>query len=167
MGNHMCGTLRVLSHALTDAADPGDRLTMKGTPSDDAVICTPTQTFSLRTITVSNSMLFLRPDEVTNDLYIQDTVHEVLELQPSVPRLGRVEKLLRGTQWDGMRGTKRPRQEEEGGRARGKRYTRAQMQSVVQASDAELDAGFRERNVIEVDGTSSPSTHPHSFPIPR
>lgn len=34
-----------------------------------------------------------------------------------------------------------------------KRYTRAQLQSLVQASDTELDAGLKERNVIQVDGT--------------
>lgn len=133
---------------------------MKGTPADDAVICTPTQTFTLRTITVSNSMLFLRPDETTQDLYIQDTCHEILELTPSVPRLARVEKLLRETSWEGIRGTKRTRDEfgESGERTKGrKRYTRAQLQSVIQSSDAELDAGFRARNVIEVNGT--PPSH--------
>lgn len=135
-----------------------DRLTMKGTPADDAYICTADRTFTLRTITVSNSMLFLRPDTTTNDLYIQDTCHEILELTPSVPRLARVEKLLRETSWSGMQGTKRAREGDEDESAAGrnksrKRYTRAQMQSVIQASDVELDAGLAERNVIEVDGT--------------
>jgi sister chromatid cohesion protein DCC1 len=132
---------------------------MKGTPTDEAVICTPTQTFTLRTITVSNSMLFLRPDDTTHDLYIQDTCHEVLELTPSVPRLGRVDKLLRETSWEGMRGTKRAREGEVGGKR--KRYTRGQLQSVIQASDAELDDGFHTRNVIQVDGMPPSPSHTH------
>lgn len=67
-------------------------------------------------------MLFLRPSPPTNtsaatsgtqqenetpqqqNLLIQDTVHEILELTPTVPRLSRIEKLLRETSWTGMRG---------------------------------------------------------------
>ncbi|KAJ9107957.1 hypothetical protein QFC20_003642 [Naganishia adeliensis] len=160
-----------LAKAIEQASKDGDqhvRLTMKGTPADDAVICTPTQTFTLRTITVSNSMLFLRPDETTQDLYIQDTCHEILELTPSVPRLARVEKLLRETSWEGIRGTKRTRDEfgESGERTKGrKRYTRAQLQSVIQSSDAELDAGFRARNVIEVNGHLILLPTKHLFPL--
>jgi sister chromatid cohesion protein DCC1 len=144
---------------------------MKGTPQDDAVICTQDHTFTLRTITVSNSIIFLRPEPASStdttiptagDLYIQDTCHEILELTPSVPRLARVEKLLKPSAWEGMgRGTKRSRDDGnvDGGKAEGKkvkRYTREQMQSIVQASDGELDAGLRERNVIVVDGTFPP-----------
>ena len=123
-------------------------MTIKGTPSDDAVICTDAQTYTLRTITVSNSILCLRPAPSASgtteaDLLLQDTCHEILELTPTAPRLARIEKLLKPTAWRGM--GKRPRRDDEdedgaGTRNVKKRYTRAQMASIVQSSDVELDA---------------------------
>jgi len=35
-----------------------------------------------------------------------------------------------------------------------RKWTRAQLESVVQASEGELERGLRERNVIEIDGMS-------------
>ncbi|KAJ9098966.1 hypothetical protein QFC19_006190 [Naganishia cerealis] len=206
-----------LAKAIEQADKDGEEavtLTMKGTPSDDAVICTSSQTFSLRTITVSNSMLFLRPsttdtnspdEETQQNLLIQDTCHEILELTPTVPRLDRIEKVLKETSWSGMkgfngaRGIKRAHDDEgeESGQAQVralpgslcqqtylpntslshpcyipfsniqkqiKRYTRAQLQSLIQASDRELDAGLKQRNVIEIDGTFPPLPDPQLRP---
>lgn len=39
-------------------------------------------------------------------------------------------------------------------RGEGRRWTKRQMESVIQASEAELERGLKERNVVEVDGTS-------------
>jgi sister chromatid cohesion protein DCC1 len=48
----------------------------------------------------------------------------------------------------------------------GKRWTRKQLGSVIQASDGELEQGLRERNVVEVDGEcfiyGRPSTISHT-----
>ncbi|GHJ84578.1 hypothetical protein NliqN6_0980 [Naganishia liquefaciens] len=145
------------------AGKPGVRLTIKGTRADDAVVCTDAQTYTLRTITVSNAMLCLRPREprvretTLGDLVLQDTCHEILELTPTAPRVARIDKLLKPSAWRGMgAGTgagKQRREDEQGDERTGKRkrYTRDQLQSVVQASDAELEVGLRERNVITVD----------------
>ena len=46
---------------------------------------------------------------------------------------------------DGLGRRKRKRDE-------GRRWTRRQMESVIQASEAELERGLKERNVVEVDG---------------
>jgi hypothetical protein len=86
-------------------------LTIKGKPTDDAVICTPTSTFQLRTISLSNSLLVLEKPPVqpvasssstAPELHLQDTIHEILELIPIVPRLNRIEKILKEGAWSGM-----------------------------------------------------------------
>lgn len=95
-------------------------LTIKGKPSDDAVICTRDRTFQIRSISVSNSLLLFqqrkRPTEdVDNEssseeaaadqqpnIELQSTVREIMELLPMVPRLDRVQTLLSGTAWQGM-----------------------------------------------------------------
>ena len=38
----------------------------------------------------------------TPELHLQDTSHEILELLPIVPRLGRIEKVLKEGAWEGM-----------------------------------------------------------------
>lgn len=90
------------------------RLTVKGKPTDDAVICTPSSTYQLRTISLSNSLLVLEQPTASSskltssappskpELHLQDTSHEILELLPIVPRLGRIEKVLKEGAWEGM-----------------------------------------------------------------
>lgn len=71
---------------------------------------------------------------------------------PQAADLERIRRLLKDSQWGGMeeeleRPSKRRKTD-------GKRWTRAQLESVVQASPTELEKGLRDRNVIEVDGMS-------------
>lgn len=121
------------------------RLTIKGRPSDDAVLCTPTKTYTLRTVSVSNSLLVLRPPDDTT-LHLRDTCHEVLECVPSAGRVERIRTVLRESAWTGLDG------QQERKRKRCKRYTRAQLESIIQACDAELEQGLKAHNVVEVDG---------------
>ena len=143
-----------------DIADT--RLTIKGRPSDDAVLCTPTTTFLLRTITHSNSLLVCRtpgPSGVNshreNQLEIRGINHEVLECLPQAADVDRIRLLLRDSAWTGLEGlggtsgNKRRK-----GDKSGRRWTRAQLESVVQASTKELDDGLKEQNVVEFEGES-------------
>lgn len=133
-------------HILT----PTPSLTIKGRPADDSVLCTSDKTYTLRSVTISNSLVVLRAPE-PRTLAIRDICHEVLECVPAAGRVERVGVVLRESAWRGL-GSDEP----NGGRKRkrdaGKRYTRAQLESIVQASDAELAAALREQNVVEVDG---------------
>lgn len=91
------------------------RLQVKGKPSDDAVICTPTATYQLRSISLSNSLILFEPPAVSSastsssveevsppELQVQDTLHEILELLPIVPRVVRIEKILKDSAWEGI-----------------------------------------------------------------
>lgn len=88
------------------------RLTIKGKPSDDAVICTQDRTFQLRSISVSNSLLLFQQrkrrdtdEDVSTEettLELKSTVREIMELLPMVPKLDRIETLLKGSAWQGM-----------------------------------------------------------------
>lgn len=69
------------------------------------------------------------------------------------PNLERIRTVLRASAWEGMGGGglgKRKREDGDGRKV--KRWTKEQLRSVVQASEAELEQGLKERNVIEVDG---------------
>ncbi|ORY25957.1 sister chromatid cohesion protein Dcc1 [Naematelia encephala] len=131
-------------------------LTIKGRPNDDAVLCTPSTTFLLRTVTISNSLLILRPPpprpatatRTDPTLEIRDTCHQVLECVPQAASLERIRTVLRESAWEGTgtlgkrkRGDKEPR-----------RYTREMLGSVIQGSEVELERGLKERNVIPYRG---------------
>jgi sister chromatid cohesion protein DCC1 len=90
---------------------PGS-LQIKGRGTDDAVFTTPDSTYAIRSVSISNTIIILTSppghsdlsisasdvaagaDEVHN-LLIRDQLHEILELVPAVPRLERLEALLR------------------------------------------------------------------------
>jgi len=124
---------------------------------------------------VSNSLLICRtpPGSDCPDapLEIRGTNHHILECVPQAADLERIRRLLRESQWEGMGGEPDERASKRrklgdgavgaglgDGSGRGsasgqaKRWTKAQLASVVQASQDELDRGLNERNVIEVDG---------------
>ncbi|OCF39547.1 sister chromatid cohesion protein DCC1 [Kwoniella heveanensis CBS 569] len=169
-------------------------LTIKGRPSDDAVLCTPTTTFQLRTVGISNSLLVCRtsqsssassssssssskakakakatPNSVTATstdgnrptLELRDTCHQILECVPIAANLERIRTVLRDSAWEGIGSEhsslrKRKRgsaaQKGENGTRKGRTWTRKQLASVIQASEAELDRGLKDRNVVEVEG---------------
>lgn len=114
-------------------------------------------------------------------LEIRDVSHEIMELVPQAPTLGRIRKLLQpsawkglGSDWEGDSRKKRRKlahgkEEGSGGGEGGKVYTMDMMRSVVQASEAELAKGLRGRNVVEINGElMPPSFGPHvSLPMHR
>lgn len=92
-----------------DGADNIYRLTIKGRPTDDAVLCTPTATYQVRTISVSNSFVVLRAPVASasastgiSTLEIRDTCKEILECTPIAPRLERIRKVLHDSRWEGL-----------------------------------------------------------------
>lgn len=109
------------------------------------MLCTSSKTYTLRTVSVSNSLLILRPPDDTT-LHLRDTCHEVLECVPSAGRVERIRTVLRDSAWTGLEGDPGKK------RKRTKRYTRAQLESIIQACDAELELGLKAHNVVEVDG---------------
>ncbi|OXG72054.1 sister chromatid cohesion protein DCC1 [Cryptococcus neoformans Gb118] len=153
-------------------------LTIKGRPSDDATLCTSDSTFLLRTVGISNSLLVCLPpspddpsytftidEEDRPTLQIRDICHQVLECVPVAPNLERIRTVLKASAWEGMGSGLGKRKREDGDGRKVKRWTKEQLRSVVQASEAELEQGLKERNVIEVDGRMLllPSVHLKDF----
>lgn len=80
-------------------------MSIKGHKDEDAVLCTPDKTYALRSVVLSNSVLVVTPPvgasgNPDTDVVIQDTIHEVLELIPTLPRLQRLNGMLRGREYD-------------------------------------------------------------------
>lgn len=109
------GALQVdagLKYVFDQAIDwltPGSlhRLTIKGHSSEDAVLCTQNKTFSMRSVSLSNTVLVVTPvpDERAADfsddaIIVRDQLNEIVELVPVVPRLHKLTALIRERQYD-------------------------------------------------------------------
>ena len=84
--------------------DARPSLVIKGSPEDDAVLCTSIKTYNIRSVTLSNSVLVVSPcadaDGSKDQVVIQDSLNELLELAPAVPKLHRMNVLLKEHVWD-------------------------------------------------------------------
>jgi len=72
---------------------------IKGNPAEDAVLCTDDKTYSIRSVSLSNSVLVITPG-VQDQVVIRDTSHELLQVAPILPRVHRLAGLLRGREYD-------------------------------------------------------------------
>jgi sister chromatid cohesion protein DCC1 len=89
---------------ISTVSDPCPSLMIKGGPEDDAVLCTSDKTYNIRSVTLSNSVLLASPsphiDGGENQVVIQDNLNELLELMPAVPKLHRMNVLLKEHVWE-------------------------------------------------------------------
>ena len=81
------------------------RLEIKGREGDDAVLCTESKTYALRSVNISNSLhVATGSEEVTyagigDELFLGEAIHEIMELVPTVPKLDRLKGALRGSEY--------------------------------------------------------------------
>jgi len=73
---------------------------IKGSPAEDAVLCADGKTYSIRSVSLSNSVLVVTPGEVQDQIVIRDTSHELLQVTPVLPKVHKLVGLLRGMEYD-------------------------------------------------------------------
>ncbi|KAF9222542.1 hypothetical protein BS17DRAFT_708355 [Gyrodon lividus] len=141
-------------------------LSIKGHPTEDAVMCTADKTYSLRSVVLSNTVLVLTPSRTDPDstVHVRDQLHEVLELVPSVPKLHKLPVLLRGMEYDEGDEDRRVSPIESSTalkQAAFPKYSYAQAQSEIQASESEFNISLKERRVLVLDGCLRPISPAH------
>ncbi|KAF8974485.1 sister chromatid cohesion protein Dcc1 [Flammula alnicola] len=132
-------------------------LTIKGQPNEDAVLCTADKTFSMRSIGLSNTVLVVTPvsDECASEfvddaLMIRDQLKEVIELAPAVPKLHKLSFLIRDRQYD------ETNEDEHEANDSTVRFTYQDARAEIQASDAELDKGLKDRRILIINNELRP-----------
>ncbi|KAK7470567.1 Ctf8p and Ctf18p associating protein [Stygiomarasmius scandens] len=134
------------------------KLTIKGQPGEDAVLCTNDKTYTLRSVVLSNSILVVTAPPDTSDsldfdadsVVIRDQINEILEVTPTVPKLHKLGSLLRGKEYN---------EDEEDAREEDEdcqKFTYADAKLLIQASDAELDRGLKNRRILNINGELRP-----------
>ncbi|PPR07045.1 hypothetical protein CVT26_005246 [Gymnopilus dilepis] len=147
--------------ALIENASKNDeqlRFTIKGQPNEDAVLCTPDKTFGMRSVVLSNTLLVVTPvpDEnasgfADDAVVIRDQLNEVIELVPAVPKLHKLSSLIRNRQYD-----EGQEDEPEDDDSDTLRLTYSKAKEEIQASDAELDRGLKERRILIINNELRP-----------
>ncbi|CAE6428377.1 unnamed protein product, partial [Rhizoctonia solani] len=148
-------------------------LSIRGRVDDDAVLCTSSKTYAIRSVALSNSVLvvsnagpdaqqstdsapdLLEPSE-TNTLVISGEVSEILELVPTVPRLEKLLHHLKGCEWNDDDSDEETYESNVNDPLRRRRVTLDELRNIVQASDSELEDGLRKARVLNLGGTLRP-----------
>jgi sister chromatid cohesion protein DCC1 len=73
---------------------------IKGNPNENAVLCTNDKTYSIRSVSLSNSLLVVGPGEGQHQIVIRDINHELLQVTPILPKVHKLLGLLRGKEYD-------------------------------------------------------------------
>ncbi|PIL34002.1 hypothetical protein GSI_03710 [Ganoderma sinense ZZ0214-1] len=144
---------------------------IKGAKEEDAVLCTADKTYTIRSVVLSNSVCVVTPDSSLQgadedepvEVFIRDQLSEVIELVPSVPRLHKLKSLLRGQEYDeGHEDEDMVSDDEDVGVSRRRdRLAYDDARALIQASDAELDKGLRDRRVLILKGELRPIAPSH------
>ncbi|EMD37633.1 hypothetical protein CERSUDRAFT_154374 [Gelatoporia subvermispora B] len=155
---------KVVESALEGSGCPS--FVIKGQPGEDAVLCTTDKTYTVRSVVLSNSMVVVTPAPASEtgdanvSVEIRDQISEVLELLPTVPKLHKLESLLRGHEYD--EGDIDDMYDEDEGRpTKRRRYTYEDISNNMQASEDELMRGLRERRILTLNGELRPVTPAH------
>ncbi|KAH9858570.1 sister chromatid cohesion protein Dcc1 [Lenzites betulinus] len=146
---------------------PLPRFTIKGASDEDAVFCTADKTYTVRSVVLSNSVCVVTRDpgdveadlisEPVEDVAIRDQLSEIIELIPSVPRLHRLNGLLRGHEYDdGHEDEELMSDDDDNGLRNKAKLTYDEALGTIQASDAELNKGLRDRRVLILKGELRP-----------
>ncbi|XVF41378.1 hypothetical protein PTKIN_Ptkin01aG0275600 [Pterospermum kingtungense] len=144
------------------------RVTLRGQPDEDAVLCTKSKTYSVKFVGTSNSVFLVPPaDYSTLPENSQDCNGEVYERQigPSVikiapgnmelvevaPRLDKLKSIVSENPYSSHEalGTKDLELTE---RSMSRLYTWDDLTNMVQASDDELRTGLQALSAVEIDG---------------
>lgn len=67
------------------------------------MLCTANKTYTIRSVVLSNSVIVATPGETQDSplsVVVRDQLNEILELVPSIPRLHKLDTLLRGKEYD-------------------------------------------------------------------
>ncbi|KAF9495387.1 hypothetical protein BDN71DRAFT_1447540 [Pleurotus eryngii] len=157
-------------------------LKIKGVHGEDAVLCTTDKTYSMRSVVLSNSVLVVTQpptstcsgspsataggvrDESTVDpsdtVVIRDTLNEIIELAPTVPKLYKLNGLLRGREYNDSSVDEDvvSTREKVDGHCEKDRFSYQDALSQIQASDGELENGLKDRRILIVNGYLRPIT---------
>ncbi|CAH8354126.1 unnamed protein product [Eruca vesicaria subsp. sativa] len=135
-----------------------ERVTLRGLPDEDAVLCTKSKTYAIKFVGNSNSMFLIPPSNTPGFLQDDDESHvSVIKLAPGnmelvevSPKLDKLKKLLMESPLNA--GEVEDAMMMDDGEKNLALYTWSDLVNTIQASDEELRKGLESISAIEIDG---------------
>ncbi|KAK1318597.1 hypothetical protein QJS10_CPB04g01951 [Acorus calamus] len=128
------------------------RVTMRGQPDEEAVLCTDSKTYAIKFVGTSNSMLLVPPGDLVPGEGSPTVAASIVKVAPGnmelvevAPRLDKLKSLLSERPYV-------PDNEEEGVQSEAGLYSWEDLVECVQASDGELMDELRALSAIEIHG---------------
>ncbi|VVB03365.1 unnamed protein product [Arabis nemorensis] len=138
------------------------RVTLRGLPDEDAVLCTKSKTYAIKFVGNSNSMFLIPPsiclgvsDTENNDKPLVSVIKIApgnMELVEVSPRLDKLKKLLLENPFCAGEVEEAMIDDDDGKRDLPLLYTWSDLVNTIQASDEELRDGLKCLSAIEIDG---------------
>ncbi|AEC10442.1 zinc ion binding protein [Arabidopsis thaliana] len=141
------------------------RVTLRGLPDEDAVLCTKSKTYAIKFVGNSNSMFLIPPSIFPGDAQVSDTNNNVsvlkiapgnMELVEASPRLDKLKQILLANPFGAGEVEAMMDVDNDDLDHSGKKdlalYTWSDLVNTVQASDEELRNGLQSLSAIEIDG---------------
>ncbi|KAH7879924.1 sister chromatid cohesion protein Dcc1 [Lentinula edodes] len=162
---------KVMEESLSEGGDSNSSsFYIKGQPGEDAVLCTQDKTYTIRSVSLSNSILVVTspPDsDISFDggdnglpnIVIRDQLSQILELTQTVPKLHKLNTLLKGKEYgedeedneDGMNVELAIDHSQNM-----EHFTYTDARAMIQASETELKSGLRQRRILQINETLRP-----------
>ncbi|XP_065843264.1 sister chromatid cohesion protein DCC1-like isoform X5 [Oscarella lobularis] len=127
---------------LIESLRDGEHFAIRGDPSEDAVLCTRSQSYEIKVVDVSNTMLLAPSLGSEGDVAkgeIPGVANCYYELKRCQPRLEKLDRILKDCAYKGP-------DEEKASTNKG--YLVEELLREVQASEDEVELGLRQRNAF-------------------
>lgn len=138
------------------------RVTLRGLPDEDAVLCTKSKTYAIKFVGNSNSMFLIPPSNspcfIQDDDANDDKVSVIklapgnMELVEVSPKLDKLKQLLLERPFGPGEVDDAMMMDDDGTEKNLALYTWSDLVNIIQASDEELRKGLESLSAIEIDG---------------
>ncbi|KAJ3683505.1 hypothetical protein LUZ60_013732 [Juncus effusus] len=135
------------------------RVTVRGRPEEEAVLCSNSSTYAMKFVGTSNSMFLIPPgnpnpnplsseSDPLSSVSVLKVAPGCIELVRTAPRLDKLRSILKQRLYK----LEEEEEELEGGFGKEGLYTWRDLIGLVQASDEELREGLRALSAVEING---------------
>nr|XP_022319946.1 sister chromatid cohesion protein DCC1-like isoform X2 [Crassostrea virginica] len=145
-----------LNDTVLETLTNGEKVVIRGSAEDMAVLCTSSATFEIKEAEISNSMLITPQlaigqdveDSGTQNIQVAKVIsvmNNYYELRPCKPRISKLKKLLEENMFSG-------RECEEDEQHQGHKYSLEDLLDIVQGSETEIKESLKKLKACQIEG---------------
>nr|XP_022317947.1 sister chromatid cohesion protein DCC1-like isoform X1 [Crassostrea virginica] len=145
-----------LNDTVLETLTNGEKVVIRGSAEDMAILCTSSATFEIKEAEISNSMLITPQLAIGQDVEdsgaqniqvakVISVMNNYYELRPCKPRISKLKKLLEENMFSG-------RECEEDEQHQGHKYSLEDLLDIVQGSESEIKESLKKLKACQIEG---------------